>query len=276
MTTSKVKFISDFFSNNHTEDDFFRDRFFKVKLHALFNCLNEQELKSLFLSQLSQENEFSGSVLDFIVKKLEAKQLDFHSIAKDLIDRYPSQPYKVQLSYRAILSTIIKYLDKELVLEYFSLFINSQRINDRKKAFEIAEIIWDDVEDTVWKSFLKFKDEKALMQIINYFTPTDLLSNLPAIWEKDFPKNMYKMLILQKTVKSDISHFKFLMTTEPTFYIQALRLRNFPIEAKFLKSVVKEMVNENNGFVFYYIGLAKNWNLLIQTLESMKTSRFEE
>ena len=276
MTASKVTFITDFFYSNHTDDDFFRDRFFYLKLHALFNCLTEHELKSLFLSQISQEINFSRSLLSFIVKKASNKQIDFNQTAIELLEKYPSQSYKTQLAYRTILSTVIKFLDKEVIIEYFNLFIKSDRINDRKKSYEIAEFIWPEVENIIWDYFFKFREEKALIQIINFSSADDIILNLNKIWQKNFPKNILKKLILDKTRQSDVSNFEFLKTLEPTFYIQALILRNIPIETKLLNSVVKKMKNENNGFVFYYLGLAKNWKLLTATLESMKSIRFEE
>jgi len=274
MAASKIEFIKDFFESYDVDDNYFGDRFFKIKLHALFNCLNEKELKFLFLNQLSEQNGLLIPVLNFIVKKIEAKQLDFNSIVVDLMEKYSSQTYKGQLYYRSILSIVIKHLDKKLINDYFNLFISSERVNDRKKAYEIAGIIWTGVEETVWEVFFKYRDPNALIQIINYSTVEDLLSNLSIIWQKGNTKNFHKKLILEKTVECDISHFEFLKKTEPTFYIQALRLRNLPIENRFLKSVVKKMVTDSNGFVFYYIGLAKDWNLLIQTLESTKSSAF--
>jgi hypothetical protein len=271
MATSRIKFITDFFERHDPEENRYGDGLFKIKLHALFNCLSEKELKFLFLNQLSEQNGFGMAILNFIVKKVAAKQLDFTSIVGDLIEKYPLQTYKVQLHYRTILSVVIKYLDRKQIIEYFNLFINSERVNDRKKAYEIAGIIWTDVEEAVWKFFIKRRDSNALEQIIKYSTADDLISNLSIIWQGGDIKNFHKKLILEKTVESDISYFEFLKQTEPTFYVQTLRLRNLPIENRFLKFLVKRMLNENNGFVFYYIGLAKDWNLLVQTFKSKKT-----
>ena len=83
------------------------------------------------------------------------------------------------------------------------------------------------------------------------------MTQLKNIWSKDFPRNRLKKFIIDTTQKEDITHFEFIKKTEPTFYIQALIVRNQTIDKKLLLSISKKMKKERNGFLFYYLGLAK-------------------
>lgn len=273
MDTSRTTYISDYFYNNHTDDDFFRDNFFYLKLHALFNCLTPSEIKTLYFKHSLHSDKFKGTLLNFIGRKSESHSFDFSVIAKELIENYSSQPYCLQIACRTFLSQIIQHLDKEIIRDYFTLFIKSERTNDRKKSYEVAKFLWADIEQTVWDNFYQFKDEGALTQIIHNSESYDLVIQLKNLWSKDFPGNRLKKLIIDKTHKEDISYFEFLRKSEPTFYIQALIVRNQPIDKKLLNSITKKMKQEKNGYLFYYLGLAKDWDLLIDSIKTMKTER---
>ena len=275
MSTLRTTYIIDFFYNNHTEDDFFRDKFFYLKLHALFNCLTESEIKTLYLTKSAHGENLKHTLLNFIERKSQQKLIDFSLIANELLEDYNDQSYFVQLSYRTFLSKIIKHLDKEIISNYFHLFIKSERVNDRKKSYDVAEILWPDVEDIIWENYFKQKDKEALIQILHYSTPADIVSNLSKIWEKDYPENKLKKLIIDKTHKESLSNFEFLNKSEPTFYLQALIARNMPIDKSLLKSLTKRMKKENNGFLFYYLGLAKDWDLLVDAIITLRTERYE-
>ncbi len=271
MDTYRIIYISDYFYSNHTEDDFFRDRFFYLKLHALFNCLTPSEIKTLYLNHSLHSINFKRTLLNFVRKKAEARLLDFSLIATELIENYSHQPYNLQIAYRTFLSQIITHLSKDMIRDYFNLFIKSERTNDRKKSYEVAKYLWKDIEQTIWDNYFKFKDYGALIQIIYYSESYEIVIQLNNLWSKDFPDNRLKKLIIDKTYKEEISYFDFLMKSEPTFYIQALTVRNQLIDKNFLQSITKKMKRAGNRFVFYYLGLAKDWDLLTETIKTMKT-----
>jgi len=270
METPRTLYIRNFFYSNHTDDDFFRDSFFYLKLHALFNCLTPSEIWTIYFKHLLHGERFKSTLLNFIRKKSETGSIDFTLIAIELIENYTLQTYNSQIAYRTFLSQIIQSLSPKIIRDYFNLFIKSNRINDRKKAYIVAECLWKDVEQIIWDNFFEFKDEVALKQIINNTKPYTIAIQLKNIWSIDFPRNWLKKLIIGKTRKENISHFKFIKNTEPTFYIQALSVRNQPIDKKLLHSVIKEMKKRRNGFIFYYLGLAKEWNLLTESLKTIK------
>ena len=275
METSRTTYISDFFYSNHTEDDFFRDSFFYLKLHALFNCLKPSEIKTLYFKHSLYSDKFKGTLLNFIGKKSQTRSIDFTLIATELIENYSLQPYSLQIGYRTFLSQIIRSLNKDIIRDYFNLFIKSERINDRKKSYEVSECLWAEVEQIIWDNFFEFKDEGALIQIIHNAKALDIATQLKNLWSKEFPDNRIKKLIIDKTHAEDISHFEFIKKAETIFYIQALIVRNQPIDKKLLHSIIKKMKNEKNGFLFYYLGLAKEWDLLIDSIKTMKTERSE-
>ncbi len=275
MQTSKVIFISDYFFDKHTDDDFFRDQFFYLKLHALFNCLTPPEIKTLYLKHSLHSKKFQSTLLNFIGRGPYVSHNDFTSTARELLEEYTSQPYPLQIAYRRFLSLIIMSLDKEIIREYFNLFIKSERINDRKKAYEVADILWSDVEEIIWDTFFEFGDIGALETVIKNATPHDIVTEIKRIWKKNFPDNRLKKLIIQKTSEEELGYFDFLKTFEPTFYIHVLLARNQKIDRRFLSSIVKEMKKTQNGFLFYYLGLAQEWDLLMDCLKTIKTERRE-
>jgi len=271
IDTPRTIYISDYFYSNHTDDDFFRDSFFYLKLHALFNCLTASEIKTLYLKHSIYCEKFRGTLLNFISRKAELHSFDFSLIVKELIEDYSFQPYDLQIAYRTFLSRIIQYLNRDMIRDYFNLFIKSERINDRKKSYEVAKYLWPDVEQIIWDNFYKFKDEGALIQIVHNSESYDIVAQLKNLWSKEFPDNRLKKLIIDKTQKEDIRYFEFLKKTEPTFYIQTLIVRNQTIDKKLLYSITKKMKQEKDGFLFYYLGLAKDWDLLIESIKTMKT-----
>ncbi len=273
MDTTYTKYISDFFYKHYNDDIRLQDNFFYLKLHALFNCLTPFEIITLYFKHSVNGDKLRDVLLNFIKKKAEAKSIDFSLIAKDLISDYVNQSYKLQITYRTFLSQVIQYLDKEIIKDYFYLFVKSKRKNDRKKAYEVAKFLWTEVEELIWDNLNIFDDEEAIILIIQYSESSKIIEQFESIWFKDFTSNWTKKQLLVKTHLENIKHFSFLKEYEPTFYIQALVIRNKPISQKFLYSVINKMKEEKNYFLFYYLGLAKNWELLIESIENIDTKR---
>lgn len=275
MQTDKVTFISDYFFEKHTEDDFFRDQFFYLKLHALFNCLTASEVLTLYLEHSLHNEKFRSTLLSFVGSSAAKRSIDYTLPAKKLLENYTLQPYSSQISYRTFLNKVVKFLDRELIIIYFNLFIRSDRINDRKKAYEVADIIWTEVEEMIWKNYFEFGDKGALEQVINHSSSQDIAQNVMKLWTGKSINNKLKKSIIEKTADEDLYHFDFLKTLEPTFYIQALLVRKLKIDKKLLGSIVKRMKKEQDGYIFYYVGLAKEWDLLIDCLETIQTERID-
>ncbi len=271
MDTSRTTYISDFFYNNHTDDGINRDRFFYLKLHALFNCLTPYEIKTLYFNHARHSDKFKATLFNFIGRKSESQSLDFSIIAKDLIENYTYQPYNLQIASRTFLSKIIQHLEKDIIRDYFQLFIKSDRINDRKNAYEVSKYIWSEIEHIIWDNLYKINDKGALEQIVNNTDSSDLASQIENIWSIEYLDNRLKKQIIDKTCNEDIIYFEFLKETEPTYYIQALIVRNQTVDKKILNLITTKMKQEKNGFLFYYLGLAKDWNLLTDSLKTMKS-----
>ena len=270
----RIKFIADYFYDNHTDDDFFRDSFFYLKLHALFNCLTPAQVRTLYTTHAIYSEKFKKTVLSFVGTHCQMHGVEYTLVSRELMDNYPRQQYLVQLSYRSFLSRIIQSTDDETIGMFFDLYVGSHRINDRKQAYEISKVIWNEVQDRIWENLWQFEDVDALKLLLYNAEPSQIVKNIEKIWSIKFPKDRIKKLIIDRTKGEEVHHFQFLKSLDPIYYLRALIKRNMQIEPSYLEVVVNEMKAKGNGTLFYYLGYSKDWDVLVKALNSIDTTGF--
>lgn len=259
-TKDKADFIFDYYLAHREEDDIY------LTLHALFNCISEQEITELYFDQARAEPVFKKSLESYIVKRTTTQPLRrFDKIAKKLLADYPHEPYEMQLQLRVFLMSFMRSLSPEIIRTFYDLLITSDRVIDRRRAGEVADLIWcDEVEGNLWDNFHKYKDEESLIPLVKNLSDAGLCDLMEKCWTVGFPSYRLKNAVVPRLAKLPADRLHFLKKVEPAYYVRAMVLQGKKVSTTVINQLIKTIPAGESKFLVWYIGLTGDWDLLIK------------
>lgn len=260
-----TQLITDYF-NSHEGNYFFSDNSMYLKLHALFKCLEPEDLVEFYFSQ-SENIKLKNTILRFIAKNASKQKREYSKIVKTRLKDYSQLEYKKQVATRLLFDSCSEAMESRILLHSFNYFINSNRILERKLAYNVAPKIWKSIAPKIWQSLFENYDQQALNLVLKNSTVGQIVQNIQRFWLEDFPANYIKKQIIYNTRKESLEYFSFLISFQPTFYIEALSARNMPIPEDIIDPIIEGMRQKGDPLLFYYLGLTKDWIRIVSLLE---------
>ncbi|OFY94317.1 MAG: hypothetical protein A3K10_00810 [Bacteroidetes bacterium RIFCSPLOWO2_12_FULL_31_6] len=266
---NKLEFIENYFYE-HYEDDFFY-----VVLHSLFNCISDNELKLLYFQNAKGNPILKKTIESYIVKRtINEPKRQFENIAKTLLNLYPEQDYKIQVTTRTFLTQFIRTLSKKTIRHYFDLLIHSERKYDRHRANEVADLIWsDEIEGYLTDNFYNYKDEYSLLPLIKNLEESKLCVLIENYWTKDFPSPRLKNSIIKKIAKLESDYYSFLKERDVSFYIQVLYLKKIKITENEIKQLLEAVTDENKFYLIWNIGMTGDWKQTVKYIDMLNSKK---
>ena len=266
---NKLEFIENYFYE-HYEDDFFY-----VVLHSLFNCISDNELKLLYFQNAKGNPILKKTIESYIVKRtINEPKRQFENIAKTLLNLYPEQDYKIQVTTRTFLTQFIRTLSKKTIRHYFDLLIHSERKYDRHRANEVADLIWsDEIEGYLTDNFYNYKDEYSLLPLIKNLEESKLCVLIENYWTKDFPSPRLKNSIIKKIANLESDYYSFLKERDVSFYIQVLYLKKIKITENEIKQLLEAVTDENKFYLIWNIGMTGDWKQTVKYIDMLNSKK---
>ncbi len=266
ITVDKPEFISDYFLTHKDDDDIF------LTLHALFNCMSEDEITRMYFDHCAANSELKKTVENYINRRTVSEpRRCFDKIARRLLVAYPGETYGTQLKIRVFLTGLIRSLPVQTIRLFFDLFIESARIVDRRRAGAIADLILsDEVEGKLWDNFYRYNDEESLIPLVTCLSPDDLCQLMEKCWTLEFPSYRLKNVILSKITKSLPRRLVFLKEREPAYFLRAMAFRQIKVDPKIVSQLGKTMTEEQKKFIVWYLGLTGDWGLVTKYIKSQQ------
>ncbi|MCE1164477.1 MAG: hypothetical protein LWX07_03635 [Bacteroidetes bacterium] len=234
--------------------------------------MTEEEIIVLYFQYSNSIPELKNTIGSYIAKRTMKEPIrQFDKFANILLDIYPELDFHARVKLRILLSGFIRSLPKRTIKRYFNLLINSERKFDRRRANEVADLIWDnEIEKHLINNFKKYEDDFSLLPLINNLSEDKLCSLINCYWENNFPSPRNKNDIIKKISKLDIDKLIFLREKDVAFYILALNTKKKIISDKEITRILPN-INENNQIYFLWsISLANNWSRLINYINKIK------
>jgi len=261
MNTRRVEFILDYISN-HADDEFFY-----LNLHSLFNCLSEQDISSIYFQYGREISLLRRTIESYVVKRTTSLPLrNFDSVALELIKSYPDTDPKSQVAIRVFVSQFIRSQSKSVVKAYFEVLIHSHKIVDRRRAGEVADLIWDEkVEEMILENFSKYGDEDSLTPLAQSLNIIGLNSLLKRHLTPSFPSYRLKAQIAKRLVKLPVADFEYVKETDPCYFTQLMATKRLKVDRATIK-LLKEAMS-GSVYTVWYLGLAGEWNTLVAEIK---------
>lgn len=262
----KPEFVSDYFLTHKDDEDIF------LTLHALFNCMSEEEITRMYFDHCAANSELKKTVENYINRRTVSEpRRYFDKVARRLLVEYPRETYSTQLKIRVFLTGLIRSLPVQTIRLFFDLFIESERIVDRRRAGAVADLILsDEVEGKLWDNFHRYNDEESLIPLVTCLSTDDLCQLMEKSWTLDFPSYRLKNIILSKIAKCLPIRLAFLKKREPAYFLRALAFRQTKVGPKIIGQLGKTMTEEQKKFIVWYLGLTGDWGLVTKYIKSQQ------
>lgn len=262
MDIKKLEFINEYFFAHHGE------QYLYVVLHSLFNCLSDEEVALLYFDYARGNPELQKSLESYIVKRTQKEPFrSFEYIAKSILHDYQNQPSDRQVRIRMFLSQFIRTLSISCITRYYSLLINSSKKYDRKKASDVADLIWsEEVERDLRKNFIQYYDEISLSPLVDNLNAVDLFHLVENIWTKEFPSARLKSKIIKKLSDLPLDDMSFILEVDPIFYIQVLTIKKQTLSETIINQLLDSIDDNQKSYLIWCIGTSGDWDLLIKYL----------
>jgi len=250
--------VTDYFLTHHEEEDIY------LSLHALLNCLSEDEIGELYFEHCAVNPELKRSVESYIHRHSQTRpRRSFDKIARRLLAAYPKESYDFQIKVRVFLTGMVRNLSTQTIKTFFDLFITSQRVIDRRRAGEVADLIFsDEVEGKLWDNYYQHRDEESLIPLVRCLPPNDLCKHMKNCWTATFPSYRIKNQVIDKISAVEVTHLAFLKKRDPSYYVRAMVLKGRKVAAGPINRLKKTLPDDQQKFIVWYLGLTQNWDLV--------------
>lgn len=253
-------------------------------LYALYLTISMEHLCASYF-QYFENTGVRNEIVKHIIIKRDNRGI---SIPISFIDQLLIE-FKSSIKNRRVwIGTAIKDLKDSLTLsqikDFFTNQVLSERILDRKRAYNIATHNYDsEIDSLLWSSWRRYKDNNC-MAVLAQNTDVQLLAdNFEPIWKSNSVKFYIKNNVLKRVAKFDFNKVLFLRDEKPISYLSACVASEKQISDEEAILIAKSSDSIGSlGYCFWCLGmLGKNMALYqilaeIETLESNLPAEFWE
>lgn len=265
MDHDRIDFIYGYFEEKQNDSTYVDDGFY-IKIHAMFHCLDEEEIEESYFSYGRQNGSYRNTLESFISKRAAEKpKIAYVSVAQKLLDKVEQEKnFRKRLSYRTFLSRVISYMPEDLIKRYFDALISTGSSSDRNKVYDVVNFIWtDELKDTLVNLYLNFYEEKNLEILIEKLRPEELVSLVcqDELWEENGLRRRIKYAILKKIYCQDLNDIDF-VKQDTSAYVYLLHLKKDILSEQEFIDLLQQLPESKNLNKIWFLGLSKRWDLL--------------
>lgn len=240
--------------------------------YALYLTLSLSNICDLFFDYV-----LNTAVRDKLIRQIKARtERNGKELPNGFIEKLLSEFNLSDNKYRRSLGKVINDLRGVLSKDQAALLIKNQvvsnKISDRKRAYEMCDIFYNnDIDAMLWLAWNVHKDENCL-NILTKLTSAEMLAiNFDEIWNADC-KFRIKNNALKRVAQFDFGKIGFLKETEPVSYLTACVAAHRDVDENFLWGVIDGLDKINSlGYVLWCLGMLGKRELLTKVLEKSES-----
>ena len=186
--------------------------FFSLEMKVLCNLYFEEIHNPIFRNKIVKYIKSKQS------KNIESIPINFK---QKLLDTFKISNGRKRIAIGSTIKELKEFFDKKLLITFFDCQIDSSLISDRKRAYEVSNLIYDNnIENLLWNAWDKYHDNNCLKVLAKRSDIEKLSQKFEEIWEtKDI---LYiKNYILRRVSLHDFSKIHVLKDKYPVSFLAA-------------------------------------------------------
>lgn len=189
-----------------------------------------------------------------------------------LLSEFPSSEGRRRISVGTAIKELCDYYSPSYLRDFFRWQIFSESILDRKRAYHISEICYDDdVEGLLVKAWKDFGDEGSVSVLVKIGSPGKVVELFEEIWNSESIKFYIKNQALKKVACFDFSRVSFIKEDSPVSFLSASIAAGRNVADEFVLSVARSADSINElGYILWCAGNLSKIDVIFKIINEIE------
>lgn len=241
--------------------------------YAFYLAMDLEDLCSYFFRYLSN-TDIRNKLLRHIKNRAQSGDgaIPIWFLEK-LLSEFPSSVGRRRISLGTTIKELRDYYTPDDLRGFFRLQIFSKGISDRKRAYHISEICYnDDVESLLIKAWKEFGDEGSVFVLVKFGSTEKLVDIFKEIWDTESIKFYIKNQALKKVACFDFNRVSFIEKESPVSFLSASIAAGRNVADEFVLSTARSADSINElGYILWCAGKLSKRDVIFKLINEIES-----
>lgn len=241
--------------------------------YALYSTIDINELCNLYFLYLDNvivKNKILTHIKSHI--KHQNQKLPVRFKVK-LLKEFCTSIGKIRKTHGSTIFELSEFLSKKQLNSFFDEQILSNKISDRKRAYNIASKIYSQrITNFLWESWNKYHDELAINVWISYSSSKDVSNVIQLLCQSKYIKRYSLNKAIKIAANFNFESILFLKEKFPIHFLSACVVKNYELEDEYCKKILNDIEDiETFKYFLWCIGMLGKYEFLENSLHILNT-----
>ena len=241
--------------------------------YAFYLAISLEDLCRYFFEYLSN-TDIRNKLLRHIKNRAQSGDGNVPSwFLEKLLSEFRSSVGRRRISLGTAIKELCNYYTIENLRDFLRLQIFSEGISDRKRAYHISEVCYnDDIEDLLVKAWKEFGDEGSISVLVKIGSIGKIVDLFKEIWGSENIEFYIKNQALKKVARFDFSRVSFIEEDDPVSFLSASIAARRDVTDDFVLTTARSADSINElGYILWCAGKLSKRDVILKLINEIET-----
>lgn len=240
--------------------------------YAFYLAMSLEDLCTSFFEYLPN-TDIRNKLLRHIKKRVQAGDENIPPwFLESLLKKFSTSMGRPRISLGTAIKELSNYYSLDDLRVFFRWQIFSEGISDRKRAYHVSEICYnDDIEELLVKAWKKFGDEASISVLVKVGSTERVVDLFEEIWNSSEVKFYIKNQALKKVAFFDFGKVSFIEKDSPVSYLTASIAAGRNVADEFVLKTARSANSINElGYVLWCAGKLSKSDVIFRMTDEIQ------
>lgn len=239
---------------------------------AFYLAMSLEELCRNFFEHLPN-TDIRNKILRHIKNRVQSGDGNIPSwFLEKLLSEFYSSVGRHRISLGTAIKELCNYYSSDSLREFFRWQIFSEGISDRKRAYYVSELCYnDDVEYLLIRAWKEFGDEGSVSVLVKVGAVKSIVELFKEIWSSSNIKFYIKNQALKRVARFDFSQVSFIEEESPVSFLSASIAAGRDVADEFVLKAARSAVSINElGYILWCAGRLSKKDVICRLINEIE------
>lgn len=240
--------------------------------YAFYLAMSLEDLCNSFLEYLPN-TDIRNKLLRHIKNRVQSGDGNIPSwFLEKLLSEFSSAVGRRRISLGTAIKELCNYYTLANLRIFFRWQVLSKGISDRKRAYHISEICYnEDIEDLLVKAWKDFGDEGSVSVLVKVGSIGKIVNLFKEIWASDNIKFYIKNQALKRVARFDFSQVGFIKNDNPVSFLSASIAAGRDVTDDFVLTTARSANSINElGYILWCAGKLSKKDVIFKLINEIE------
>lgn len=240
--------------------------------YAFYLAMSPEDLCKNFFEYLPN-TDIRNKLLRHIKNRAQSGDGNIPSwFLEKLLGEFSSAVGRRRISLGTAIKELCNYYTLDNLRIFFRWQVFSEGISDRKRAYHISEMCYnDDVEDLLVKAWKDFGDEGSVSVLVKVGSTGKIVDLFKEIWASDNIKFYIKNQALKRVARFDFSRVSFIKEESPVSFLSASIAAGRDVADEFVLTTARSADSINElGYILWCAGKLSKRDVIFKLINEIE------